>query len=118
MLLVDDTSQTMSHATSVTEALHLAQSVRTTIAEGVIGAPPQTVVWILSMLIHNLGMTMNSQLTIIPAVHLLSVTKMIASQAPVTRVQIFSSLVFILVSPKQKSLVFSRNTAMSKVVRS
>ena len=118
MLLIDDTSQTMSHATSVTEALHLAQSVRTTIAEGVIGAPPQTVVWILSMLINNLGMTMNSQLTILLVVHLLSVTKMIASQAPVTRVQIFSSLVSILVSPKQKSLVFSRNTAMSKVVRS
>ena len=118
MLLVDGASQTMSHATSVTEALHLAQSVRTTIAEGVIGAPPRMVVWILGMLISTYGLTVKPQLTVIPAVHLLSVTKMIANQAPVTQVQIFSSLVSILVSLKQKSLVFSRNTAMSKAVRS
>lgn len=116
----------MSHATSVTEALHLAQSetmttprsVRTPIAEGVIGVPLRTAVWILGMLLTNLDMTVDTQLTVIIVVHLLSEATMIANQAPATQAQIFSSLAFIPVSLKQKSLVFSRNMAMSKVVRS
>ena len=70
------------------------------------------------MLLNNLKVVVNAQLRVIIVVHLLSVTKMIANQAPVTQAQTFSSLAFILVSLKQKSLVFSRNMAMSKVVRS
>lgn len=90
----------------------------TIIAEDVIGAPLQIAVWILGMLLNNLSMTVKSQLTFVVVVHLLIVTRMIANRAPVIQVQISSSLESILVFLKQKSLVFSRNGAMSKVVRS
>ena len=92
--------------------------MRIIIAEGVIEVLLQMAVWILGKLLNKISMTLDTQLTVILVVHLLSVTKTIASQAPATQAQIFSSLVFTLVSQKQKSLVFSRNMAMSKVVRS
>lgn len=76
------------------------------------------VVWILGMLLNYSSMIVDTQPTVIIVVHLLSVTKMIANQAPATQAQIFSSLAFTLVSLKQKSLVFSRNMEMSRVVRS
>ena len=75
-------------------------------------------VWILGMLISELGIFMNTRLTVIIAVHLLNVAKMIASQAPATQVQTFLSLAFIRVYLKLKSLVFSRNMVVSKAVRS
>lgn len=76
------------------------------------------VVWTLGMLLNTISMNVDTQLTVIIVVHLLSVIKMIVNQAPATQAQIFSSLAFTLVSLKQKCLVFSRNMAMSRVVQS
>ena len=88
----------MSHATSVIEALRLAQSatmiilqsVRTAIAEGAIGATLQMAAWIPGKLLSNLDTSVDDQLTLVAVVHLLSVIKTIASRAPVTRVRICS----------------------------
>ena len=124
--MIDDASQMMSHVTSVTEAPLLAQSVtmttprnaRTVIVEDVIGVPLQTGVWILGRNHDSINTIVDTQLTVIIAVHLRSEIKMIVNQALAIRARTFSSLASIHVSLKQRCLVCLRSTAMWKVVRS